>query len=242
VSCDGNCLYLYGIVAGSQALELAPVGLAGAPVTLLPCKDIAAAVSAVALAAVRPEPAQLWCHERVVEALMVQRSTLPARFGTVLSSAGYLLQILTEGYTTFVADLERLAGQVEMGLRVLWDPEAVRRGRPAQEDLGKVCGSGGPGATYLRARAEEAGAKYWLREQAQVLEAWCRERLGPQASEMTTRLLVTAALPVSAAFLLPRAAVPALVEEAAQMQRERHDLTLVCTGPWPPYHFVTRAG
>ena len=48
-------------------------------------------------------------------------------------------------------------------------------------------------------------------------------------------------MPVSAAFLTPRSDLAALLADAAaQMQNERPDLDLVCTGPWPPYHFVTK--
>ena len=119
-------LYLYAIVAGAASLESPLTGLADAAVTLLPYRDLAAAVSPVALEDVRPGPEQLTCHERVVEVLMAQRSTLPVRFGTVLSDADAVLATLAERYDTFAVDLMRLAGQVEVGLRVLWDPEAVR--------------------------------------------------------------------------------------------------------------------
>ena len=47
-------------------------------------------------------------------------------------------------------------------------------------------------------------------------------------------------MPVSAAFLAPRTGMADLLAAAAQMQSERADLDVVCTGPWPPYHFVTK--
>ncbi len=239
-------LYLYAIVAGTHPLEAALTGLAGAAVTLLPYRDLAAVVSAVAAegpstgsGGVRPEPAQLLCHERVVETLMVQRSTLPVRFGTVLDAEG-MLATLAERYATFAADLVRLAGQVEIGVRVLWDPDAIRRSLP--EPLAPAINPGDerPGTRYLLARSREVAAERQFREAAQALETWCLARLKPLASDSTTRLLTTAAMPVSAAFLTPRSDMAALLAAAAQMQNERPDLDLVCTGPWPPYHFVTQ--
>jgi hypothetical protein len=248
-------LYLYAIVTGAHPLESALTGLADAAVTLLPYRDLAAAVSAVASEGVRPDPEQLLCHERVVEALMGQRSTLPVRFGTVLD-ADSLLATLAERYTTFAADLVRLAGQVEIGVRVLWDPEAIRRSPPVSqcpEQRGRLSaglpkppapaagpGDERPGTRYLLDRAREVAVERQLREAAQALETWCLARLKPLASDSTTRLLTTAAMPVSAAFLTPRSDMAALLAAAAQMQRERPDLDLVCTGPWPPYHFVTK--
>jgi hypothetical protein len=93
---------------------------------LLPYQGIAAAVSAVEVDRVRPEAEQLLRHEQVIEALMAQRSTLPVRFGTVLSSTAKVLETLAERYDNLLANLVRLAGQVEVGLRVLWDAEAVK--------------------------------------------------------------------------------------------------------------------
>lgn len=228
-------LYLYAIVAGVHPLEAGLIGLADAAVTLLPYRDLAAVVSAVAAEGVRPEPEQLLCHERVVEALMGQRSTLPVRFGTALDAEG-LLAILAERYATFAADLVRLAGQVEIGLRVLWDPDAM----PEPPAPATNPGDERPGTRYLLARSREVAAERQLREAAQALETWCLARLKPLASDSTTRLLTTAAMPISAAFLMPRSDMAALLAAAAQMQNERPDLDLVCTGPWPPYHFVSK--
>ncbi len=232
-------LYLYAIVTGAHPLEPALTGLADAVVTLLPYRDLAAAVSVAAAEGVRPDPEQLLCHERVVEALMVQRSTLPVRFGTVLNSDS-LRATLAERYATFAADLARLAGQVEVGVRVLWDPEAIRCSLPEPPAPAANPGDERPGTRYLLARGREVATERQFREAAQALESWCLARLEPLASDSITHLLTTAAMPVSAAFLTPRSDMAALLAAAAQMQGERPDLDLVCTGPWPPYHFVTR--
>ena len=232
-------LYLYAIVAGAHPLEPALAGLADAAVTLLPHRDLAAVVSPVPSGGVRPEPEALLCHERVVEALMAQRSTLPVRFGTVLD-ADSLLATLAERHATFAADLERLAGQVEIGVRVLWDPEAIRRSLPESPAPAADSEDERPGTRYLRARAEEVAVERRLREEAQALETWCLARLVPFANDSIVHLLTTAAMPVSAAFLASRTGMADLLAAAAQMQSERADLDLVCTGPWPPYHFVTK--
>jgi len=251
-------LYLYAIVAGTHPPEPGLTGLAGAAVTLLPYRDLAAVVSAVAAegpatgsGGVRPEPEQLLCHERVVETLMMQRSTLPVRFGTVLDAEG-MLAILAERYVTLSADLTRLAGQVEIGLRILWDAETQpgmqsagtsEPPAPAADpstSSGHRPGDARPGTRYLLARSQEVAAERRRREAAQALEAWCLAQLGPLAHEHVTRLLATPAMPVSAAFLTPRANMAAFFAAATQMRDERPDLTLVCTGPWPPYHFVSK--
>lgn len=239
--------YLYAIVAGVEPPPWS-AGLCGATVTLLPYRNLAAVVSQIGSEDVRSEPAQLLCHERVVEALMAQRSTLPVRFGTVLSDAKAVIATLVERYSVFRADLERLDGQIEMGLRIVWDTETVRQKltvpQPAAvpEALARtaVSDDARPGTRYLLERAREVMIERELRAEAQALEGWCLERFATLTSENVTRLLATPAMPVSAAFLAPQCKLDAFLAVGAQMQRERPELDLVCTGPWPPYSFVRK--
>ena len=59
---------------------------------------------------------------------------------------------------------------------------------------------------------------------------------------MTVRLLATERLPVSAAILVCREHMSGLIAAVTEMQHEAtpRGWQIVCTGPWPPYHFVTR--
>ena len=59
---------------------------------------------------------------------------------------------------------------------------------------------------------------------------------------MTVRLLATDRLPVSAAILVHRERMPGLIAVVKEMQHEAiaRGWQIVCTGPWPPYHFITR--
>jgi hypothetical protein len=240
-----NRLYLYAIVAGGVAPREPLVGLADAPVSLLHHDAILAAVSDIDTARLEPMPEQLLRHEQVVESLMGLGSVLPVRFGTVLSSAQRLHDVLASSYATLSADLERLAGQIEIGLRLLWDVDAIQPGdgdgcvQPGGVQVGD--GSAGPGSTYLLARVLERSRERFLTERAQALDAWCRGRLGGLCSELSTRVLVTPALPVSAALLLPRERLDTLLTEVGRMQSDYPGLDMVCTGPWPPYHFVSEA-
>jgi len=241
-----NRLYLYAIVAGRGPLREPLAGLADAPVTLLPYRGIAAAVSQVDASTLQPEPEQLLRHEEVVEALMDERTSLPVRFGTILSGPQPLRNVLAQRYATLSADLKRLAGQVEVGLRVLWDVDARQiDGGIGTTPSGSACateGASSRGTSYLLARARELAGERLLQERARSLEGWCRQRLGPLATDMVTRTLVTTGLPVSAAFLLPEEKMGALLAGVARLHTERPELDFACTGPWPPYHFVTFAG
>jgi hypothetical protein len=240
--------YLYAIVANQGPLAGPIVGLAGAAVTLLPHGEIAAAISSVVVEHLEATAEQVLCHEQVIETLMAGRPTLPVRFGTVLSSPEQVLDSLQGRYSTLCSDLARLAGQVEIGLRVRWDRARLPQPEPAAVDStlppAVDAGTAGPGTQYILARLRAGAAQRSAELQARQIEAWCKAELGPLCRAMVTRVLATENLPVSAACLLPTAGVPALLAAAQAMQQDERapaveGLQFVCTGPWPPYNFVT---
>jgi hypothetical protein len=49
----------------------------------------------------------------------------------------------------------------------------------------------------------------------------------------------TPQLLLSASYLVPRDAVDAFRSAVRDLERSHPDLTLACTGPWPPYSFAT---
>ena len=232
--------YLYAIVAGAGPLPETLAGLEEAPISLVAYQDIAAAISPVGVNSPEPVTPHLLAHEAVIEKLMEQRSTLPVRFGSLFSHKDKVLEVLSDRYTVFKADLERLAGQVEVGLRVLWDDEAARNTyKPAP--MSEALASDRAGTRYIRERLISLGAARYMHEQAATLEAWCRHRLQPVASEMRFRLLATEKMPVSGALLIKKERLDCLLDVVHQMECERPDLDLFCTGIWPPYHFVSGA-
>jgi hypothetical protein len=230
--------YLYAIVDGAEPLTAPLMGLGDAPVSLLVCRDIAAAISPVDAGQLEPVTERLLCHETVVETLMEQRSTLPVRFGTIFSHPDRVLEVLNQRHAGFKADLARVAGQVEIGLRLLWDVEAVRGAYQPAHTAPHIAADGA-GARYLRERLASTALERHLHAQAELLDAWCRECLGPTTSDIHIRLLATEKMPVSAAFLVRRERLDDVLSVVRRMSSERLDLDVICTGVWPPYHFVS---
>lgn len=230
--------YLYAIVAGTEPCPAPLTGLDDAPISLLVYQDVAAVISPADASQLEPTPERLLCHEAVVETLMAERATLPVRFGTIFSHADKVLEVLSQRYASFQADLDRVAGRVEIGLRVLWDVEAVRSGYQSDRAVPRF-GSDGAGARYIQERLASTAMERYQRSQAELLEAWCRECLGPITHDIRIRLLVTEKIPVSGAFLIQRERLDDMLNVVRRMRGERVDLDLVCTGIWPPYHFVS---
>jgi hypothetical protein len=114
-------LYLYAIALQFDGKILGPIGLDGGIVYSIPRGRISAVVSEVP-EKLRPERRHLAAHQGVLKRIMAETSAvLPVAFGVVAESGEAMRRILSRNQITLQAQLGRVAGRVEMGLRVTWD-------------------------------------------------------------------------------------------------------------------------
>ncbi len=219
-------------------------------------RDIGAVVSAHG-GLVQPANADdLWRHEEVIESLMIRRTVLPARFGTLLSRQ-QLDDMLCRAYPQVVQDLERVRGHVEIGVRffAIAESETTANTAPRGGIAAAACSasdhapSGPPkglaksgpasGTAYLLTKlAKERG----LRNRRQM-----RLKMAHEVFAMLTDLASAGRLDdepndrhvVSAAFLVPRECVFSFQQSVSRVADAHPELALLCTGPWPPYSFVS---
>lgn len=211
-------------------------GLDDRPLAQVVCRDICAVVSAHEGAIQPVEADQLWRHEEVIEALMIRRTVAPARFGTFLSRQR-LGEILARTYPQLVADLAYVRGHVEIGVRFL------TLGEPdTPEDTASrvaVAASGPtPGTTYLLTKlSKERG----LRDLRDVRLGTVREVFAMLKDLATAGRLDDPGdrHVVSAAFLVARDRIQSFQHAVAQAADTHPQLAALCTGPWPPYSFVS---
>jgi len=149
--------YLYALVDNQVRPDLPAgfSGLDGTPVYVIPDGRLAAVVSDVPIQRIRPERRNLAAHQKVLKQLSETGSVLPMAFGMIADGTPAIRRILEVNQDELVEQLERVAGKVEMGLRVAWDvpnvfeylvnvhPELKEtrdhlfsgRGEPSREDL-----------------------------------------------------------------------------------------------------------
>ncbi len=113
--------YLYAVIAGVPEQSFGAVGINEAEVYSITRGGLAAVVSDVCNGALRPERRHLSVHQQVLRRLLELTTPLPVSFGTIANGAGAVRQILSEHEDALTAGLHRVAGKVEMGLRVRWD-------------------------------------------------------------------------------------------------------------------------
>jgi hypothetical protein len=209
-------IHLYGVAQDLEALpEVA--GLDDAPLERRRIEGLELVVSRVRLE--RPEVSTdaVLRHAEVVEQLLARsRSVLPAQFARPFADEEELSAAVRTKAPELKRSLSRVSGCVEFALRVVGTP-----GKEAEARSG-----GG----YMRARLAESKERDRLsRELHEPLERLSREsaRFSSGASE----LLVSA-------YLVPETEADTFGELVRRLETEHPQLTVVCTGPWPPYTFA----
>jgi hypothetical protein len=165
-----------------------------------------------------PTPQELWAHEEMVEALMVDRTVLPMRFGTRLADEAALHDLLEARGAEFARVLDGVRGRVELSVRVAGG-QAPPQGRPSS------------GAEYMRRRLD---ARRW----SEQIAAAVHEPLARLADRSTPDLSPQGGFLMTGSYLLRDEGVDRFTDQVREMQRTHPALALTCTGPWPPYSFV----
>jgi hypothetical protein len=184
-------------------------------------------------------------HEAVLDRLVGEGAVVPLRFGAIYRRLDEVEAMLHERGDEFAADLDRVRGRVELGVKGFVERSALEA-TLASERVAASVGGGSSGRAYLERRrmqreiAEEASAI--LAEAARstherLLEHTVAGALSrPHSRELSGRpeeMFLNAAYLVSADDESLRGEVAALGRAYAPLA-----LTFEVTGPWPPYSFV----
>jgi hypothetical protein len=250
--------YVYAITDRPQDPLPSEVGRDDAELAQIVWRDIGAVISASGGSRSAATSDDLWRHEAVVEALMAGRAVLPARFGTSLPSHRAVSEMLSQSYTRFVQDLERVRGHIEIGIRFLataehqptdlspvrdaLDAAAAQSGNSAPP---RVAANGfdrsgpGPGSVYLQAKVMKQRTSRNRRHVGlEMVQKLCAT-LVSQATVSRLDAEPADRQGISAAFLVPRDRLASFQAIVGRIADAHPELALLCTGPWPPYSFVS---
>jgi len=187
-------------------------------------------------------------HEAVVEHFAAAAPVLPMKLFTLFSEDERAIAHLRERQEEIDQTLDRIAGRVEWGVRILFrEEEARRKAVAAAGDGPQFSGSGGSGTSFLlRKKAEKESVRDLAASlRAEVDRAYEElagraseaRRRAPDAGEAGSRLLLDAAFLVASGDGGEGEAFEAEVRRLAERLGERScEVTL--TGPWPPYNFL----
>jgi hypothetical protein len=241
-------LYLYGLIRATDDLELGKIGLPhdGKPgrVHTVRVASLGAVVSDLGTRQkILPLRQNLVPHHRVIREVMQTTTILPMTFGHVARSEAEVAGALRRNGEAIGAQLDRVDGKVELGLKVRWDvdnlfehildlaPElrAYRDqlyGRPAAPSQAEKLELG---RMFDERRAQEREA-----QTAAVIELlharYSDVKVNPPRGETTLMDL---------AFLVERGGIEAFEERVRQIAGAFPvQYVFDYSGPWAPYHFV----
>ena len=239
-----DVLYLYGITDSVKRKGQKIAGVDGeAPVETIPCAGLVCWISRVSRLDFADNLARNlenldWLaqmstrHQAIVAAIARARDVLPARFGTVFMSEASLQANIKKRKRLLLADLKRVKGNQEWGIKVF-------AARPAELELT----SARTGKDYLRAKSE------LLRRRP---SAHTDQQITRFAGELVKMSVATAqggkitsgrrGLLYHTSLLLGKTQQKRLHALLNRYAREwKGTRQIECTGPWPPYSFVSRS-
>ena len=189
---------------------------------------LAAVVSRVEETSAAPSVSSVLAFERVVEAIHARQAVIPLRYGCLMESEPAIVRLLEDHRQEYGAQLARLLGMTEMGIRVLWP---ARAGVPPAFPPS-------PGAAYLaslRDRYPTAGALD--REEGQLADriagllSGCSTEQRREVSSSSQRRLL------SLYFLTSKDGEERFRSEARKICPPS-GAKILLSGPWPPYNFA----
>jgi gas vesicle protein GvpL/GvpF len=239
--------YVYGVVDGDRGV--------GDPFRLVRSESLAAVVAPVDLAEFDDLDTRLndraWLerkaleHEEALRRVALDGPVVPLRFGAIYHELDDVEHMLVERRGELAADLERVRGNVELGVKGFVDRRRLEE-LLTRERSGASAAS--PGRAYLERRQAEQDVAAETREMLADVARSVHERLlersvagvlsRPHSRELSGR---ADDMFLNAAYLVP-AGDDSLRGEAAALGPAYAPLpvSFEVTGPWPPYSFVGR--
>jgi hypothetical protein len=222
-------IWVYGICERPDMPPPRRRGLAQAPLYGVHEGGLMAVISQHVHPPGEPALDALWVHERVVERIMADRAVLPMRFGTKLADDDAMRNVLGARQEAFLAALDRVRGRVEVGVRAMQPIDAHFRGAPEPE---RSTPAATTGREYLQAKLRDGQRVEG--EAAAVHEPLARLAVASarQPARAPDELL-------RASYLVDRGVVGRFRGTVERLQKTHPGVAILCTGPWPPYSFVT---
>jgi hypothetical protein len=243
VNTSQHALYLYGI---SQSAQMSHRNISGvdakAVVEPLRCAELTCWISRVSkadfadnlaknmenldwLAEVTPR------HQEVLAAISQVNDVLPARFGTVFLNQPSLQADIVSRKRVLLSDLQRIQGNEEWGVKVF----AVR---PELAEIPQV----ESGKSYLQAKSALLHARKPAENDGEIARfAKELEKLSVATAEGGKISGGRRDLRYQVSLLMKRNNRKKLGTILRQFEKEwKSQRHIECSGPWPPYSFVTR--
>ena len=171
-------------------------------------------------------------HQAALAAIAEANDVLPARFGTVFLNEKSLEEDVRGRKAVLAADLKRIQGNEEWGVKVF-----ALRPELAEIPVGKT------GKDYLHAKSALLRARAPVKDDGEITRlAKELEKFAVETAEVGKISGGRRDLRYQISLLLKRGEGKKLQSVLKRYENEWKDSRHIeCSGPWPPYSFVTRS-
>lgn len=235
--------YLYAVVEDQAEQELEVSGIDDGKVYTVSDGRLSAVVSDVANKRIRPQRRNIASHNAVLKFLLESKTVLPMAFGVIADGTNAVREILIHNRGPLIEQLERVAGMVEMGLRVVWDvPDFFEYFVSSHAELREV-------RDRIFAHPSSVGQSdkielgrlfdFLLNEEREAHTDRVEEILAPLCTEIKRNALRNEQAVMNLACLVERKRIEAFEDGvfSAAALFDNH-FVFDYNGPWAPHNFV----
>lgn len=236
--------YIYGIVEEPQHRKFSFPGVGSADVYTINYEQIAAVVSVTEFTEIDPTRKNVQAHTIAQEVLLKEYNLLPMGFGMIATDEGEVRRLLEDNYDGLLGELNRLAGKIEVELKVFWEQEAV---------INELQGENAE-LTKLKAKISSASSpaevQNLLSAAGKLVESIVRDwktRYAELVYDILQKLSFEAKVnnPVgiknllNASFLIDKSRESEFKEQVYKLDTQfQGKMNFKYVGPLPPYNFV----
>ena len=233
--------YIYGIIEEPQSRKFGFHGLEDAEVYTINYQNLAAIVSDSGLLEIDPTRKNVLAHTIVQDELLKKYTLLPMGFGMVATSKDGVLRLLDKNYEALAKELKRLAGKIEVELKIFWDEKAMTSEN--KELFGKL-------KNKIDSASSAAEAQRLAIEVGMAVERIVREWKDTYAQQVYAALkglAIDARLNnpqgvknlLNASYLIERAKEREFIEQVHKLDAQyKGKMNFKYIGPLSPYNFV----
>lgn len=234
-------IYIYGIIDSNYRMDNFITGIEEASVYNIPYRDIGVIGSSLNVQIQDITPDRVLKHEEVVEKLMEHFTVLPVRILTIFNGEENILSMMKDYYADFKENLKRLHNKVELGIKVIWPADTIKKRIIAafnKSGSNILINADSTAKTFLRGKLEEYNLEKEFREEADKCVAVADEYFNRIAVEKKLQKLQTEKLLLNAAYLVEKEKQDEFKQAFEQLKNVPGDLEFLFSGPWPPYNFI----
>jgi alkylhydroperoxidase/carboxymuconolactone decarboxylase family protein YurZ len=232
-------IYLYCLLRAAREPPPNLLGVDGALVRAVDLGGLGAWVSDSAAPAMAASSERARIHDRVVRTALERETPLPARFGQIVANEAALAEVVSSRRAAFESALERVAGTVEMTVRVLVATGAEAGEASKMRESGKGTTSG---REYLEQLAAVQRQERHLLADAGIVRGRVSSAVRGLVRAEAFAGAAAGSSMATLSHLVPRENIEDYRSALLVLRDEEPALAIMMSGPWAPYSFTEGVG